>query len=102
MVAEPLEAHTDSGGRDQRRGIVAFYPSKDPLRHQARFLNGGDLYGDLVRAARADGLTVFARMDCRSAFEPFYKAHPDWFAMTAEGKPYVVGGRGGDPAGGGG
>ena len=44
-------------------GIVAFYPSKDPLHHHARFLNGGDLYGDLVRAARADGLTVFARMD---------------------------------------
>jgi hypothetical protein len=72
-------------------GIVAFYPSKDPLHHQARFLNGGDLYGDLVRAARADGLTVFARMDCGSAFEPFYKAHPDWFARTAEGKPYVTG-----------
>jgi hypothetical protein len=79
-------------------GIVAFYPSKDPLHHQARFLNGGDLYGDLVRAARADGLTVFARMDCGSAFEPFYKAHPDWFALTAGGKPYVSGGRAGDPA----
>jgi hypothetical protein len=79
-------------------GIVAFYPSKYPLHHQARFLNGGDLYGDLVRTARADGLTVFARMDCGSAFEPFYKAHPDWFAMTAGGKPYTTGGRGGDPA----
>ncbi len=76
---------------------MAFYPSKDPLHHQAKLLNGGDLYGDLVRAARADGLTVFARMDCGSAFEPFYKAHPDWFAMTAEGKPYVSGGRAGDP-----
>ena len=79
-------------------GIVAFYPSKEPLQHQAKFLNGGDLYGDLVRAAHADGLNVFARMDCGSAFEPFYKAHPDWFAVNAEGEPYRTGGRGGDPA----
>jgi hypothetical protein len=69
-------------------GIVAYYPSKEPLQHQARFLNGRDLYGDLTRAAHADGLIVFARMDCGSAFEPFYKAHPDWFAVNADGEPY--------------
>jgi hypothetical protein len=73
-------------------GIVAFYPSKEPLQHQAKFLNGQDLYGDLVRAAHADGLMVFARMDCGSAFEPFYKAHPDWFAVNAAGEPYRTGG----------
>ncbi|MGC2402427.1 MAG: Tat pathway signal protein, partial [Acidobacteriaceae bacterium] len=69
-------------------GIVAFYPSKEPLQHQAEFLNGHDLYGDLTRAAHADGLIVFARMDCGSAFEPFYHAHPDWFAVNAAGEPY--------------
>ena len=72
-------------------GIVAYYPSKEPLQHQARFLNGGDLYGDLTRAAHADGLIVFARMDCGSAFEPFYKVHPDWFAVNAAGEPYRTG-----------
>ncbi len=72
-------------------GIVAFYPSKEPLQHQAKFLNGQDLYGDLTRAAHADGLVVFARMDCGSAFEPFYKAHPDWFAVNAAGEPYRFG-----------
>jgi hypothetical protein len=72
-------------------GIVAFYPSKEPLHHQAKLLNGRDLYGDLTRAAHADGLAVFARMDCGSAFEPFYKAHPDWFAVNAAGEPYTTG-----------
>ena len=72
-------------------GIVAYYPSKEPLHHQARYLNGQDLYGDLVRAAHADGLAVFARMDPSSAFEPFYKAHPDWFAVNAAGEPYRTG-----------
>jgi Hypothetical glycosyl hydrolase 6 len=72
-------------------GIVAFYPSKEPLQHQAQFLDGRDLYGDLTRAAHADGLIVFARMDCGSAFEPFYQAHPDWFARNAAGEPYKSG-----------
>ncbi len=72
-------------------GIIAFYPTKEPLHHQAQFLNGQDLYGDLTRAAHADGLKVFARMDCGSAFEPFYKAHPDWFAVNADGEPYRTG-----------
>lgn len=72
-------------------GIIAFYPSKEPLQHQAQYLNGGDLYGDLTRAAHADGLKVFARMDCGSAFEPFYHAHPDWFAVDREGAPYRTG-----------
>src|SRR5437867_1366499 len=72
-------------------GIVAYYPSKHPLHHQAEFLKGRDLYGELTRAAHEDGLAVFARMDCNRAFEPFYKAHPDWFALDAEGKPYRAG-----------
>jgi Hypothetical glycosyl hydrolase 6 len=72
-------------------GIVAYYPSKEPLQHQAKFLNGADLYGDLTRAAHADGLAVFARMDCGSAFTPFYQQHPDWFAVNAAGEPYRSG-----------
>ena len=34
-------------------GIVAYYPSKEPLQHQASFLNVRNLYGDLPRAAHA-------------------------------------------------
>ncbi|MPZ20887.1 MAG: Tat pathway signal protein [Luteitalea sp.] len=69
-------------------GIVAYYPSKLPLHHQAQFLNGRDLYGELTRAAHEDGLVVFARMDSNRAHEPLYKAHADWFAVDAEGQPY--------------
>jgi hypothetical protein len=82
-------------------GIVAYYPSKEPLHHQAQFLNGRDLYGEITRAAHADGLVVFARMDCGSAFEPFYKAHPDWFAVNAQGEPYRTGGAASGAGGGG-
>jgi len=69
-------------------GIVAYYPTKVPFHRPAQFLNGIDLFGDLCRAAHEDGLAVFARMDSSRAHEELYKAHPDWFTMNEEGKPY--------------
>src|SRR3954470_4655610 len=69
-------------------GIVAYYPSKFPLQHRAEFLNGRDLYGELVNAAREDGLVVVARMDSNRTAEDFYSAHPDWFARMKSGEPY--------------
>ena len=72
-------------------GIVAYYPSKVPLHKQAQFLGGRDLFGELCKAAHEDGLAVFARMDSNRAHEDFYKAHPDWFAVDINGKPYKAG-----------
>ena len=69
-------------------GIVAYYPSKFPLHHRAEFLGDRDLFGELTRAAHADGLYVMARMDSNRAAEDFFQAHPDWFARDVEGKPY--------------
>ena len=67
-------------------GIVAYYPSKFPLHHRAEFLNGRDLFGELTKAAHDDGLFVMARMDSNRAAEDFFKAHPDWFARTRDGR----------------
>lgn len=72
-------------------GIVAYYPSRNPLHYRARFLKDRDLYGELTRAAHQDGLAVLARMDSNRASEEFYRAHPDWFAHDAEGRPYRAG-----------
>ncbi|MBI4622710.1 MAG: beta-galactosidase [Verrucomicrobia bacterium] len=69
-------------------GIVAYYPSAVPLHHRAEFLGDRDLFGELCRAAHEDGLAVFARMDSNSAHEDFFRAHPDWFARDAGGRPY--------------
>ena len=69
-------------------GIVAYYPTKVPLHHQAEYLNGRDLFGELCRAAHEDGLMVFARMDSNRAHEDLYHAHPDWFARRSNGQPY--------------
>lgn len=72
-------------------GIVAYYPSKYPLHYRPPLLGDRDLYGDLAKAAHEDGLVVFARMDSNRTHEEFYKAHPDWFAVDASGKPYRAG-----------
>jgi len=72
-------------------GIVAYYPTKIPLHKPAQYLGGRDLFGDLCHAAHEDGIAVFARMDSNRAAEEFYKAHPDWFAVDSEGKPYKAG-----------
>jgi len=69
-------------------GIVAYYPSRNPLQYRAEFLDGRDLYGELVRAAHEDGLAVLARMDSNRAGEEFYQAHPAWFSLDSGGRPY--------------
>ena len=69
-------------------GIVAYYPTQVPMHRRAQYLGDRDLFGELCRAAHDDGLAVFARMDSSGASEEFYRAHPDWFAVDAEGRPY--------------
>ena len=72
-------------------GIVAYYPSRHKLQYRARYLGDRDLYGELARVAHVDGLAVLARMDSNRAHEEFYRAHPDWFAVDIDGKPYRAG-----------
>ena len=74
-------------------GIVAYFPSDQSLQYRAFSLGGGDLFGRIVRLARQDGLAVVARMDCNRAGPDFYAAHPDWFCVDGEGKPYLSQGR---------
>ncbi|HWA87003.1 MAG TPA: alpha-amylase family protein [Opitutus sp.] len=69
-------------------GIVAYYPSAVPLQRRAQFLGDRDLFGEILHAAHEDGIAVFARMDSNRADETFHRAHPDWFAVDADGKPY--------------
>jgi hypothetical protein len=69
-------------------GIVAYYPSRSALHYRALHLGDRDFYGEIVAAAREEGLAVLARMDSNRAGAPFYFEHPDWFAVDAEGRPY--------------
>ncbi|TCL63700.1 Tat pathway signal protein [Rhizobium sp. BK251] len=69
-------------------GIVSYYPTKFPLHHRAETLGDRDLYGEVVAAAREEGLKLIARMDSNRVADDFYRAHPDWICLDIEGKPY--------------
>ena len=72
-------------------GIVAYYPTAIPLHRRSQFLDKRDTFGDVLAAAREEGLSVLARMDCNRADEHFYRAHPDWFAHDASRQPFRAG-----------
>ncbi|WP_062013794.1 beta-galactosidase [Aureimonas sp. AU4] len=72
-------------------GIVAYYPSAVPHHHHAERLGTRDLYGEIVRAAREEGLAVIARMDSNRVAADLFEAHPDWICRDAAGEPYRQG-----------
>ena len=72
-------------------GIVAYYPSGLDLHRRSPYLGERDLYGELTTAARDNGIVVVARMDSSRSNQRFYDAHPDWFTVDADGRPYPAG-----------
>lgn len=55
------------------------------------FLKQTALAASALITAHDDDVVVFARMDSNRAHEEFHRAHSDWFAMDAEGKPHKAG-----------
>jgi len=67
-------------------GCVAYYPTKVPLHYRSQFLGDRDSFGELVAGCRKLGMNVVARTDPHAAHQDVYDAHPDWIAVTADGK----------------
>ncbi len=68
-------------------GCVAYYPTKVPLHYRSKFLGDRDPLGDLIIGCRKLGMNVVARTDPHAAHDDVHQAHPDWIAVTADGKP---------------
>jgi hypothetical protein len=68
-------------------GSVAFYPSKLPMHHRAKYLGKHDLFGDMVKACRKLNMAVIARVDPHALAPEVFAAHPEWAACTEDGKP---------------
>lgn len=69
-------------------GIAAYYPSAIPGHKLAPGIADRDLFGEIVTAAREDGLAVLARMDSNRGDAEVFGAHPEWFCFQADGEPY--------------
>lgn len=69
-------------------GPVAFYPTRVPFFHMSKYLNGRDLFGECVAAARKRGMRVIGRMspDIQYTDPALLAAHPEWFRRDKEGK----------------
>ncbi|HTC83933.1 MAG TPA: hypothetical protein VK683_06235, partial [Rhizomicrobium sp.] len=44
-------------------GCICFYPSKVPLHYRAKYLGNRDMFGEMVKGARALNMSVIARVD---------------------------------------
>ena len=67
-------------------GIVAFYPTKIADFPRSRWLGSRDLFGDCVKAAKANGVRVMGRMSPDMASLDLVDKHPDWFQRGKDGK----------------
>lgn len=67
-------------------GPVAFYPTEVPFFHRSSFLKGRDLFGECVKAAKARGIRVYARMspDIQWTDPKLLEAHPLWFRRNQD------------------
>ena len=68
-------------------GCICFYPSKVPLHTRAKYLGNRDMFGEMVKGARALKMSVIARVDPHAMSEEAFAAHPEWAACTEDGKP---------------
>ena len=68
-------------------GCVAYYPTEVPLHHRSRWLGDRDPFGELVEGLPRLGMVVLARTDPHATYDDVRKAHPDWIAVNAEGRP---------------
>jgi hypothetical protein len=68
-------------------GCVAYYPTEVPFHHRSAWLGDRDVFGELVAGCRKLGMVVIARTDPHATYDDVQAAHPDWIAVTADGKP---------------
>ena len=67
-------------------GIVAFYPTEIPYHHRSAWLGNSDLLGYMVKECRKKNRTIILRTDPHATRQDMYDAHPDYIAVTADGK----------------
>ncbi|MFN0106767.1 MAG: beta-galactosidase trimerization domain-containing protein [Bryobacteraceae bacterium] len=68
-------------------GCIAFYPTRVPFHYRSKFMGNTDPFGDFVKGCRGLGMNVIARTDPHAMHDDAYRAHPEWVAVDAEGKP---------------
>lgn len=64
---------------------VAFYPTKLPDLPVSRWLNGRDILGECVKAAKQHNIRITGRLSIDAARTELAARHPDWFVRRKDG-----------------
>ena len=74
-------------------GISACYPTAVAFHYTSPHLPAGhDMFGDLVREARARKIRVVGRYDLSKTPKAVFDALPEWFFRQANGQPVIYDG----------
>lgn len=68
-------------------GYMAFYPTQLEFHHRSANLGDSDPFGAIVDEARKLGMHVMARVDPHAIHADAARAHPEWLARDADGRP---------------
>ncbi|MCP4405874.1 MAG: hypothetical protein GY801_52335 [bacterium] len=68
-------------------GYNAYYPTNIPLHYRSAWMGNSDPFGEIVKGCREMDMVIVARTDPHAVHQDVYDAHPDWIAVTADGKP---------------
>ncbi|MBR6323097.1 MAG: beta-galactosidase trimerization domain-containing protein, partial [Lachnospiraceae bacterium] len=68
-------------------GYMAYHDTEIPYHYRVKDPAHEDLFGYMVNACRKKGYAVICRTDSHAIHEDAYRAHPEWAAVTADGKP---------------
>src|SRR3954453_9266106 len=72
-------------------GIWAWYPTELPLQAVNPYLRT-DVLGEMLESCRAENLHFIGRFDLSKGTQKAYDAHPDWFCVTKDGRPFEYNG----------
>ncbi|MBS1663449.1 MAG: beta-galactosidase [Bacteroidetes bacterium] len=68
-------------------GVVAFYPTNVPLHHRSDWLGNTDPLDQMIKGCRKMNMSVVLRTDPHATRQDMFDAHPDYIAVTVDGKP---------------
>jgi hypothetical protein len=70
-------------------GYVTTYPTRLEFQRVSPWLGGRDLTGEIIQAAHRHGIKAVPMLDLGMLPESAFKAHPEWAAVDAQGKPVL-------------
>lgn len=68
-------------------GYIAYHDTDIPHHYHVQDPRHKDLFGYMVNECRRKGYAIICRTDSHAIHEDAYQTHPEWAAVTADGKP---------------